>query len=197
VEPDQRRGESPVTPVEVVLLALALSFDAFAVSLAAASSGRIVGGRATFRLSFHFGLFQFIMPVIGWAAGNSIAPFIAAFDHWIAFGLLVFIAIRMIHSALVHEVSESRRDPSKGLHLIALSVATSIDALAVGLTLGFLDINIWWPSLAIGMITGSVCVLAVIMGARLHVRFGRTAEIMGGVVLIAIALRILWTHLAS
>jgi manganese efflux pump family protein len=184
-----------VTVIEVILLALALSIDAFAVSLAAASSGRISGGRATFRLSFHFGLFQFMMPIIGWGAGTGLAPYIAAYDHWIAFGLLAFIAVRMIRAALTQQPGETLRDPSRGFHLMALSVATSIDALAVGLALALLDVDIWWPSLVIGIITGSVCVLAIVMGNRLHVRFGRVAEIGGGVVLIAIALRILWTHL--
>jgi manganese efflux pump family protein len=185
-----------VTSVEVLFLALALSIDAFAVSLAAASTGRVSGGRATFRLSFHFGLFQFLMPLIGWAAGQGIAPYIAAFDHWIAFGLLVVIGIKMIHSAVTHDAGRNREDPSRGARLVGLSIATSIDALAVGLTLGFLDIGIWWPSVAIGVVTASVCVLAIVMGKRLHVRFGRTAEAFGGLILIAIALRILLDHLA-
>jgi len=185
-----------MTPVEVLFLALALSIDAFAVSLAAASSGRISGGRATFRLSFHFGLFQFIMPLIGWAAGAGIAPFIAAFDHWIGFGLLIVIGIKMIHSAITHDSGKTREDPSRGGRLVALSVATSIDALAVGLTLGFLNIGIWWPSVAIGVVTATVCVLAISLGQRLHVRLGRTAEALGGVILIVIAIRILVDHLA-
>lgn len=186
-----------MTVVEILLLALALSIDAFAVSLAAASTGRISGGRAAFRLSFHFGLFQFLMPVLGWAAGTGIAPLISAYDHWIAFGLLTVVAIRMIRSAVSPEPGETRQDPSRGFRLIALSVATSIDALAVGLTLAFLEIDILWPSLAIGVITGSVCVLAIALGTRLHVRFGRTAEVLGGLVLIVIAVRILVVHLGS
>lgn len=186
-----------MTGVEVLLLALALSLDAFAVSLAAASTGRVAGGRAAFRLSFHFGLFQFLMPLLGWAAGTGLAPLISSFDHWIAFGLLLFIAARMIHSAVKHAPGEAREDPSRGVRLLALAIATSIDALAVGLTLGFLDIDIWWPSLAIGLVTGSVCVLAIVLGTRLHVRFGRTAEVFGGLVLIAIAIRILVDHLGA
>ena len=186
-----------MTIIEVLLLALALSFDAFAVSLAAASSGRVAGTRAAFRLAFHFGLFQFLMPVLGWFAGAGLAPLIAAYDHWIAFALLMLIGVRMIRSAFSHEPGETRQDPSRGFRLIALSVATSIDALAVGLSLGFLDIDIWWPSLAIGIITGSVCVLAIAMGSRLHMRFGRTAEVAGGLVLIGIAVRILVAHLGG
>jgi manganese efflux pump family protein len=184
-----------VQSLEIVLLAVALSIDAFAVSLAAATSGQVTGRRAAFRLSFHFGLFQFLMPVIGWAAGTSVAPYISAFDHWIAFCLLMGIAVRMIHSALRSNPAETRQDPSRGMKLVALSVATSIDALAVGLSLGFLEMDIWWPSLAIGLITGSVCVVAIVMGNQLHVRFGRAAEIFGGIVLIGVAIRILVEHL--
>ncbi len=186
-----------MTTVEVLFLALALSIDAFAVSLAAASTGRISGGRATFRLSFHFGLFQFLMPLVGWAAGVGIAPLIVAFDHWIAFGLLIVVGLRMIHSAITQDAGKGREDPSRGVRLVVLSVATSIDALAVGLTLAFLDISIWWPSVAIGVVTASVCVLAIVMGNRLHVRFGRTAEAFGGVILVGIAIRILVAHIAA
>lgn len=186
-----------MTTAEVLFLALALSIDAFAVSLAAATTGRVSGSRATFRLSFHFGLFQFLMPLLGWAAGVGIAPLIAAFDHWIAFGLLVVIGIRMIRSAIMQGPGRSHEDPSRGVRLVLLSIATSIDALAVGLTLGFLDISIWWPSVAIGVVTASVCVLAIVMGQRLHVRFGRTVEALGGVILIVIAIRILLEHLAA
>jgi putative Mn2+ efflux pump MntP len=186
-----------VTLIEVLVLALALSIDAFVVALAAASSGRIAGRRATFRISFHFGLFQFLMPLIGWLAGVGVAPLIASFDHWIAFGLLVFIGIRMISSASKFEQVKDRGDPSRGVRLMALSVATSIDALAVGLTLAFIGVSIWWPSVAIGFITGSVCVFAVVLGNRLHVRFGKTAEAIGGAVLIVIAIRILISHLST
>jgi manganese efflux pump family protein len=186
-----------VSVLEILFLALALSIDAFAVSLAAASSGSISGPRATFRLSFHFGLFQFLMPVAGWAAGSGFAPLISAYDHWIAFGLLTFVGVRMIHSAATGESGVTRNDPSRGMKLMALSVATSMDALAVGLTLAFLDIVIWWPSLAIGIITGGACVFAIRMGNRLHVRFGKASEIVGGIVLIVIAARILISHLLS
>jgi manganese efflux pump family protein len=183
--------------VDVILLALALSIDAFAVSLAAAATGRIAGGRAIFRLSFHFGLFQFLMPIMGWLAGIRLEPLIASIDHWIAFFLLGFIGFRMIISAFSPERAESRADPSRGMKLMALSIATSIDALAVGLTLGLLHIDILWPSLTIGIITGSVCLFAILLGSRLHVKFGKHAEAIGGVVLIGIAIRILVAHLSA
>ncbi len=186
-----------MTVIDVLLLALALSIDAFAVSLAAAATGRVSGGRAVFRLSFHFGLFQFLMPIFGWFAGIRLAPLIASFDHWIAFGLLFFIGARMLRTSLSPDAAKSIADPSRGMRLMALSIATSIDALAVGLTLGFLKIGILWPSLAIGLVTGSVCLIAITLGSRMHVRFGRLAEALGGAVLIGLAIRILATHLAG
>lgn len=180
--------------VEVILIALALSIDAFAVSVAAAAAGRLAGTRASVRLSFHFGLFQFLMPVLGWSAGISLAPFIAPIDHWIAFVLLVFVGGRMIRAG-GGSPGESSEDPSKGLTLVALSTATSIDALAVGLSLAVLGIEIWVPSTIIGIITACISFAGVILGGKLNARFGRQAEIVGGVVLILIAIRIVVSHL--
>ena len=124
---------------ELLVIAVGLSMDAVAVSLAASASNRAPGARATFRLSFHFGLFQAVMPVVGWALGVTVAPYIASIDHWVAFGLLVFVGGRMIYAAL-HDGDDPdlSRDPSRGTTLVMLSVATSIDALAIGLTLAML-----------------------------------------------------------
>ena len=181
---------------EVVLLALALSIDAFAVSLVAAATGRLNGGRAGFRLAFHFGLFQFMMPVLGWTAGETLEPVIAAFDHWVAFGLLCVIAFRMIRSSIAGTPPERAGDPSRGLTMLGLALATSIDAMAVGFSMAILHINILWPSVLIGTITAGVCLLAILLGSRLEARFGRWAEAVGGVILLGIALRILIDHIA-
>ena len=116
--------------------------DACAVTLGCAASGAARGPRAAFRLSFHFGLFQFIMPVLGWAVGTELARLVSNWDHWIAFGLLAFVGLRMIHSGLHPNVQTALHDPSRGLRLMMLSVATSIDALAVGLSLAMLRVNI-------------------------------------------------------
>lgn len=182
--------------VEIVLIALALSIDAFAVSVAAAAAGRLTGTRASVRLSFHFGLFQFLMPVLGWGAGSTLAPLIAPVDHLIAFILLVFVGIRMIRAggAEGHKGSD---DPSRGMTLVALSTATSIDALAVGLSLAALRVEIWIPSTVIGIITAIVSFVGIMVGGRLNDRFGRHAEIAGGIVLILIAVRIVISHLTE
>ncbi len=124
-----------MTFVEIVLIAVGLSMDAFAVSLAA---GAAPGGReprAWFRLAFHFGLFQFMMPVIGWAFGRSLSRYIAAWDHWIAFVLLAVVGIRMIRSGLDDSPHAMRENPSRGWSLILLSIATSIDWISAAMAL--------------------------------------------------------------
>jgi len=164
--------------------------DAFAVSLSAGASGRARGKRAAFRLSFHFGLFQFMMPVIGWYAGTRLADFVGAVDHWIAFGLLIWVGGRMIRSGFRGSESVAG-DPSRGMTLVALSLATSIDALAVGLSLAMLRVAIWQPSVLIGLITAGLSLIGLRLGDLLGHRFGHRMELAGGVLLVLIGLRIL------
>jgi putative Mn2+ efflux pump MntP len=184
-----------MSTLEIFFLAAALSIDAFAVTLSAAATGAVTDRRAAFRLSFHFGLFQFLMPVLGWAAGLALAPVITAVDHWVAFVLLSAVGVRMIRGNTSNTEKADSRDPSRGVTLMALAVATSIDALAVGLSLALLSTDILWPSLIIGIVTGTVCTFAVFLGRRFHAHVGARAEIAGGVILIVIAFRILITHL--
>ncbi len=181
---------------ETLLLATALAMDAFAVSLAAGTSGRAKGTRATFRLAFHFGFFQFLMPVIGWALGLTMAGTVEAVDHWIAFALLVFIGGKMIKEALDPDKDTAPSDPSRGLTLILLSIATSIDALAVGLSLAMLRVTILLPSIVIGLVAGVFSVIGHRFGHRMGSRFGHRMEIMGGVLLILIGVRIVVVHLS-
>jgi manganese efflux pump family protein len=180
--------------LEILFLALALSIDAFAVTLSAAAAGSVTDGRATFRLSFHFGLFQFMMPILGWTAGLALEPIIVAVDHWVAFILLTFVGGRMIRASFQEPEREEARDPSRGMTLMALAVATSIDALAVGLTMALLNTEILWPSLIIGAVTGTVCLVAVRLGRRFKAHVGEKAELAGGIILIVIAFRILISH---
>jgi manganese efflux pump family protein len=183
--------------LEVVIIACGLAMDAFAVALGAGASGQLGGRRAGLRLSFHFGLFQFMMPVLGWLLAIRLQHLIQAVDHWLAFGLLAFVGGRMILSGASPEHEDLRSDPSRGVSLVALSVATSIDALAVGLSLAFLGTEILWPSTAIGVITCAFSLLGVYLGSRLSEKVGRRMEIAGGLILIAIGVQILVTHLAS
>ncbi|MGD0612142.1 MAG: manganese efflux pump MntP family protein [Anaerolineales bacterium] len=176
---------------EVLLIAIGMAMDAFAVCLGVGTIQEASGPRRTFRLAWHFGLFQFIMPVLGWYVGKSLLHFISPFDRWLAFGLLAFVGGRMIQSGRGSGEREMRRDPSRGWSLVLLSFATSIDALAVGLSLGLLGITIWYPAAVIGVVTGLISWAGVILGNRLGVKFGQRMEIIGGVVLILIGLKIL------
>ena len=153
--------------------------------------------RHLFRLAFHFGLFQALMPVIGWLAGVRLATLLAAWDHWIAFGLLAFVGGRMILSGMDRSEERIIKDPSRGLTMVMLSLATSIDALAVGLSLAMLDVNIWYPSVVIGVITSAMSLCAIFLGKRLGTLFGKRMEILGGLILTGIGLRILVAQLLA
>jgi len=182
--------------LSLIALSVALAMDAFAVALAAGAILRPLTFRPCFRLAFHFGLFQAIMPVIGWLAGLTVQTFVATWSHWLAFFLLLAIGGRMIHQALTAEEGVPRtNDPSKGLNMVALSVATSIDALAVGLTLAMLDVVIWIPSLVIGLVACGFTVLGLFLGTRAGKLWGKRVEVAGGVILIMIGLKILITAL--
>lgn len=170
--------------------------DALAVALATGLALGDVSARQTFRLSFHFGLFQFLMPVIGWMAGLTIEAWIAGYDHWLAFGLLCTIGGKMIYEALTAmDEATSRRDPTRGLSLVVLSVATSVDALAVGISLGVLHVRIWYPAVVIGVVACTLTAVGMHVGRRLGSAFGRRMEVLGGLVLMGIGVKILLSHL--
>ena len=176
-------------------LALALAMDAFAVALGTGTVLARLTGRHIFRLGFHFGLFQALMPVIGWLAGQTVVQFISAWDHWIAFTLLALIGARMIHEALRDDEKPDDRDPTRGASLVMLSIATSIDALAVGFSLSVIGVSIWFPAFIIGLVAGVLTVVGMLAGRRIGDRWGSRVEILGGLVLIAIGARILCEHL--
>ncbi|MBW2690174.1 MAG: manganese efflux pump [Deltaproteobacteria bacterium] len=178
-------------------LALALAMDAFAVALGTGTVLARLTGRHLFRLGFHFGLFQALMPVIGWLAGQTVVQWVSSWDHWLAFSLLALVGGRMIYEACSDEEKTDGRDPTKGLSLILLSIATSIDALAVGFSLSIIGVSIWMPALVIGLVAGVLTVIGMLMGGRIGARWGSRVEILGGLVLIAIGTRILIEHLAS
>lgn len=173
-------------------IAVALAMDAFAVALAAGAILRPLTFRPCFRLAFHFGLFQGLMPIIGWFAGVNIQSLVAALSHWIAFVLLAGVGGRMIYEALGKEDEEnSRSDPSKGLTMVLLSVATSIDALAVGLSLAMINVRIWEPALVIGLVACLFTIAGLFLGTRVGAAWGRQVEVAGGCILIGIGLKIL------
>lgn len=183
--------------IEILALAAALAMDAFAVALGVSASGRAPGRRATFRICFHFGFFQFLMPVLGWYAGARLSSSIEALDHWLAFALLAAVGGRMLYGAFQGAGPVSLKDPSRGLTLLALCLATSMDALAVGLSLGLLGVEIWYTSLMIGVVTAWFSLLGMLIGNYLGLRFGRIMEALGGALLIAVGIKIVADHIGS
>jgi len=187
-----------MTLTTILLIALALAVDAFAVAVAAGISLPSVGWRHNFRLAWHFGLFQGGMTLLGWLGGLSFQVLIEGFDHWLAFGLLGLVGGRMIHGALFPDPEGPERpDPTKGASLVMLSVATSLDAMAVGLSFAILRIDPWFPALVIGLIAGALTTLGLHLGkwAGNATRIGAGAELGGGLVLIGIGVKILVDHL--
>lgn len=180
--------------ITLLAIAVGLAMDAFAVALGAGITLDEITGRRTFRLGFHFGFFQFMMPVVGWLAGRSVHRWIAALDHWIAFALLGYVGTKMIVEALRPREERQFVDPTRGWTLVTLSVATSIDALAVGLSLALLGVNIWYPSLVIGLVAGGLTSVGMHLGKRVGRLWGRRAEVIGGLVLWGIAVRIMVGH---
>ncbi len=182
----------------LLAIAVALAMDAFAVSLAAGAVLCPVTWRHCFRLGFHFGLFQGLMPIIGWLAGRNVQQYILSWNSWIAFSLLLFLGLRMIHEAVSDERPDKpATDPSRGLTLVALSIATSIDALAVGLTLAMIGVTIWMPALVIGLVALVFSVAGVLLGNRIGSIWGSRVEVLGGLILIGIGGKILLQHLAA
>lgn len=181
----------------ILIIALALAVDAFAVALAAGLSLPWVGARHTFRLGWHFGLFQAGMNILGWAAGLTVRSYIERFDHWLAFALLAFVGGRMVMEAFqLQETDKAGQDPTRGRTLVLLSVATSIDSLAVGLSFAVLKISVWLPALVIGVVASLLTCVGLHLGKAVGAasRLGSKVEAAGGLVLIAIGLRLLHEH---
>jgi putative Mn2+ efflux pump MntP len=181
-------------------IAVGLAMDAFAVAIATGIVLGQVSGRQTFRLAFHFGLFQFLMPVIGYLAGMTVERWIREYDHWLAFALLGFIGGKMVYEGMRggEEEGNGGKDPTRGMSLVMLSVATSIDALAVGVSLGVLHSEaIIYPGIVIGIVACTFTAAGLHLGKRLGTVFGKRMEVAGGLVLIGIGGKILFDHLLA
>lgn len=183
--------------IEVFLIAVSLALDAFAVSVSSGISVKGFGWKHAVKMGVYFGLFQFAMPLIGWFLGSSVSAYIEAVDHWIAFGLLVLIGGRMVWGALHTACGEEEAPPADltAKRLVVLAIATSIDALAVGVSMAFMDVNILFSAIVIGVVAFALSVVGGLLGKRLGCLFQRRAEVVGGVVLIAIGIKILVEHL--
>lgn len=210
-------------PLTILALAVALALDAFSVAAATSVSLGKLTGRQIFRFSFHFGLFQAGMPLLGFLSGNAMVDWVKAWDHWLAFALLALVGGKAIweglrqdphghhdtwghHGADGHQGSHAagatigkakkpKRDATQGWSLVILSLATSIDAFAVGLSFAWLEVSPWLPALVIGLVTASLTAAGMQMGSRLGRRFGPRMGILGGLVLIAIGVKIVVDHI--
>jgi len=182
--------------IAVTCIAVGLAMDATAVAIGTSVLLGRVNGRQVFRFAFHFGLFQAAMPVVGWLAGRGLKEYIEAWDHWVAFGLLALIGGKAITDTIKGNGDGADRspDPTRGLSLVLLSVATSIDALAVGLSLAVLDVDIWYPCVVIGLVTAALTVGGMFVGSRVGQRFGNRVRVVGGLILIGIGIKILVEH---
>lgn len=179
----------------VIFIAFALAMDAFAVSIAVVAFLGGVTHRQKFRLSFHFGLFQFLLPIIGWYAGSRIVKYIEAFDHWIALAILTIIGVKMILDARHSEFSGITKDVTRGLPLITLSLAVSIDALAVGFSIGVIKGDIFIPAVIIGIVASTMTLTGIKLGTYLSMKFGQRVSVVGGIILILIGIQIVVKHL--
>ncbi len=179
---------------ELLLTGVALSMDAFAVSVCKGLSARRLRPADAVKTGLFFGGFQALMPLLGWLLGRQFESYITEIDHWIAFVLLAFIGGKMVWEAL-HGGDEEDSGSFAVKELLLLAIATSIDALAVGVTFAFLSVNIWSSIAVIGVTTFAFSFGGVYLGNRVGGRFHEKAELAGGVVLVLIGLKILLEHL--
>ncbi|MBP1928887.1 putative Mn2+ efflux pump MntP [Methanolinea mesophila] len=181
----------------IVIIGIGLAMDCFAVALARGAKPGIDKVRLALMFALIFGLFQAGMTILGWAAGSLFIGIIAPYDHWIAFIILSVIGVKMVYEGLKEEhATESDAASFPGItSVLLLAVATSIDALAIGLGFAFLDIQIAIPSLIIGLISAIFAIAGVMMGTRLEKILGNKMEILGGIILIGIGIKIVLEHL--
>ena len=180
--------------ITIFLIAIGLCFDSFAVSVSSGLMMKHISFLDAMKISFSLAFFQGIMPLLGWLAGKRISGYLSNYDHWIAFGLLVIIGLRMIWESQKPEENKSF-NPLNIWFIIYMSIATSIDALIVGLSFAFLKTNIYVSIIIIGIVTFIAAMLGILFGKKAGTQFGKKMEILGGIILIVIALKILIEHL--
>lgn len=194
--------------LSILMIGVGLSMDAFAVALAKGMNIKEGIWKKAIKIGIFFGVFQAVMPLIGWWAGTYFEAYIKSFDHWIAFILLSIIGGKMIYESIKERRSDNSSDDEAAItleddedlsnkNLTILAIATSIDALAVGVSFAFLNVNIVSAVIIIGITTLVLCVIAVILGKQLGKVFQNYAEIIGGIILIGIGLKILIEHLMT
>lgn len=177
--------------LQIAFLAVGLGCDAFAVAAAVATRGTTK--RQTFRLSFHFGLFQFMMPLIGWFVSMSLLVYVEALARWIAFALLAAIAGKMFYESFRERERSPDMDKTRGWSLVILSFATSQDALGVGLGMGLMNYDLFAAALWIGLTASAMTLLGVFLGGKLSEKFGKRVEAAGALLLMFIAVSLLFS----
>jgi len=182
--------------IPIFFIAIGLAADCFAVSLSGSITLTTLSFLQVFRASLVFGIFQSLMPVLGWLAGRTVVEFVADYDHWLAFALLAFVGGRMIWESF-HSGDRNRKnvDITRGFLLLTLAIATSIDALAVGLTFAFMEIDIMVASLTIGVVAFVATGIGFLLGRKASSLIGKRAEAIGGIVLIGIGLKVILEHM--
>lgn len=186
--------------LDLFVIGVGLSMDAFAVAICKGLGMHRINLRHAFVIALFFGGFQALMPLIGFFLGSYLAEFVNPIDHWIAFGLLAFIGAKMLWDAFKPDADDGQSDSAQEealdlKELLMLAVATSIDALAVGITFAFLEVNIWIAITVIGLTTFALSFAGVVVGNRFGARYERPSTIVGGIVLIGIGVKILLEHL--
>ncbi len=181
--------------ITIIIIAFGLAMDAFAVSIASGLAIKKLKVAHALQIAIFFGAFQAIMPALGWLAGMGLRDMIRDFDHWIAFGLLGLIGAKMIYESFKLQSHKKQINPLSLAVLLLLAIATSIDALAVGVTFAFLNVAIVWPIIIIGLITLATSFVGVYLGHKFGHLFESKIELIAGLVLIAIGLKILLEHL--
>jgi putative Mn2+ efflux pump MntP len=189
-----------MSPVSILLIGFAMSTDAFAAAIGKGAAMRKPVFRDALRAGLIFGAIEAITPVIGWLLGRAALDYVEAFDHWIAFGLLVVLGLHMIVNGLRPHDDETDEDPSRHHGFWRLAVtgfATSIDAMAVGIGLAFMDVHIGVMALVIGLCTLTMVTAGIMLGRVLGNMVGKRAEIIGGIILMIIGSTILYEHLSG
>jgi putative Mn2+ efflux pump MntP len=187
-----------VNPISLILLALAMSTDAFAAAIGKGASLHKPRLIEALRTGIIFGVIEGITPLIGWLIGQAATSYVKNWDHWIAFTLLVVLGVHMIYNGLKHEDAEEEKPNQHSFLILAVTAfATSIDALAVGVGLAFVNVNILVAAAAIGVATTVMVTIGVMLGRVLGTVVGKRAEIIGGVVLMLVGATILYEHLSA
>jgi putative Mn2+ efflux pump MntP len=181
--------------ITILLIAVGLSFDTFAVSVSSGLTIRQIRFMQAVKIAFTLAFFQSLMPLIGWMVGSQFSGPVVNYDHWVAFGLLSALGLKMAYESFKKDNEKSNFNPLNLAVLLGMAVATSIDALVVGVSFALIEVNIYWTVLVIGVVTFLVSMAGMLFGKKVGGKLGKRMEIIGGLILIGIGIKILLEHL--